>query len=127
MSIWIIEVKQRHDSEFHIRQPYYLFKNEERARKACVDLNERAVNSTYRVAEYINFDIKPSVLTIMEPQLTLRDQFAMAAMLFDSVQSGMIAAAYIAQGKRFDGAIPGPEEHAQEYYATADKMLEARK
>lgn len=56
----------------------------------------------------------------------LRDQFAMAAMVADAVSSGLIAAAYIAQGKTFNDTIPGPEDHAQEYYKTADDMLKAR-
>jgi hypothetical protein len=57
---------------------------------------------------------------------TLRDQFAMAAMVADAVSSGYNAAAYIAQGKTFDGKIPGPEEHAAEYFKTADEMMKTR-
>jgi hypothetical protein len=66
-------------------------------------------------------------LTLMEPQMTLRDQFAMAAMQADAVQSALIAVAYTAQGKVFNDRMPDPIEAAQEHYKTADAMLEARK
>ena len=58
---------------------------------------------------------------------TLRDEFAMAAMLSDAVQSAIIAAAYIAQGKSFDGDVPNLSTTVKEHYATADAMMEARK
>jgi hypothetical protein len=66
-------------------------------------------------------------ITIMEPHLTLRDQFAMAAMQADAVQSAIIAAAYIAQGKTTQVATMIDQATLREYYATADAMLEARK
>jgi hypothetical protein len=66
-------------------------------------------------------------LTIMESMPTLRDQFAMASMLADAMQSAIIAATYIAQGKRFDGDVPELSEGVKEHYRTADAMLEARK
>lgn len=58
---------------------------------------------------------------------TPRDQFAMAAMIADSIQSAIVAAAYIAQGKRFDGDVPNLSTAVKEHYETADAMLEARK
>lgn len=58
---------------------------------------------------------------------TLRDQFAMAAMIADAIQSAVVSAAYIGQGKVLRGDYPGPETGAKDYYATADSMLEARK
>lgn len=63
----------------------------------------------------------------MPEMSTLRDQFAMAAMIADSVQSAIVAAAYIGQGKVFSGEIPGQADEANEYYKVADAMLEARK
>lgn len=65
--------------------------------------------------------------TPMPEVATLRDQFAMAAMIADSIQSAVVAAAYIGQGKVMRGDFPGPEMGAKDYYATADSMLEARK
>ncbi|MDE1871813.1 MAG: hypothetical protein KGI06_06265 [Candidatus Micrarchaeota archaeon] len=58
---------------------------------------------------------------------TLRDQFAMAAMIADSIQSAVVSAAYIGQGKVLHEDYPGPETGAKDYYATADAILEARK
>lgn len=72
-------------------------------------------------------DIKPGSIQVMEPMQTLRDQFAMAAMQADAVQSAIVAAAYIAQGKRFDGDVPNLATATKEHYETADAMLEARK
>lgn len=77
-------------------------------------------------AEFFHFDAQPGKIQVMEPMATLREQFAMAAMVADAVSSGLIAAAYIAQGKTFNDTIPGPEDHAQEYYKTADEMMKAR-
>ena len=58
---------------------------------------------------------------------TLRDQFAMVAMISDSIQSAIVAAAYIGQGKVFNGEVPSQADEAKEYYKVADAMLEARK
>ena len=58
---------------------------------------------------------------------TLRDQFAMAAMIADSIQSAVVSAAYIGQGKVLRADYPGPETGAKDYYAVADAILEARK
>jgi hypothetical protein len=66
-------------------------------------------------------------IQVMEPQATLRDQFAMAAMQSDALQSALIAAAYIAQGKSFDGDVPNLTTAVKEHYETADAMMEARK
>ena len=63
---------------------------------------------------------------LMPERATLRDQFAMAAMIADAVSSGMVAAAYIAQGKTFEGEVDSPVEGAREYYETADAMMKAR-
>ena len=65
-------------------------------------------------------------ITVMEPQATLRDQFAMAAMLSDALQSAIVAAAYIAQGKRFDGDVPNLATGVKEHYEVADAMMKAR-
>jgi indole-3-glycerol phosphate synthase len=69
------------------------------------------------------------LLTLMQAspsQDNLRDQFAMAAMVSDALQSALIAVAYIARRKTFNGAFPGPEENVKEYYKAADAMLKAR-
>lgn len=58
---------------------------------------------------------------------TLRDQFAMAAMIADALQPAMIAVSYLAQGKTFTGEYPEMAEGARDYYRTADAMIEARK
>jgi hypothetical protein len=81
-------------------------------------------------AKFVSLDslfAGPQKIQIMEPMKTLRDEFAMAAMQADALQSAIIAAAYIAQGKRFDGDIPNLSTAVKEHYETADKMLEARK
>jgi hypothetical protein len=65
-------------------------------------------------------------IEVMEPQATLRDQFAMAAMQSDALQSALIAAAYIAHGKSFDGDVPNLTTAVKEHYETADAMMEAR-
>jgi len=66
-------------------------------------------------------------ITVVEPMRTLRDEFAMVAMIADSVQSAIVAAAYIGQGARFDGDVPNLSTAVKEHYETADAMLEARK
>ena len=75
----------------------------------------------------LNFDDYRPQIQVMEPVKTLRDEFAIAAMISDAMSSAIIAAAYIGQGKIFNGELPGPEDHAAQYYETADKMLDVRK
>ena len=70
---------------------------------------------------------QPVHSTVREPRATLRDQFAMAAMTADALSSAVIAVSHIAQGKTFSGDYPKIAEGAEEYYKTADAMLEARK
>lgn len=65
--------------------------------------------------------------TPMPESATLRDQFAMAVMIADAIQSAVISAAYIGQGKVMRGDYPGPATGAKDHYATADALLEARK
>lgn len=65
--------------------------------------------------------------TAMPGVATLRDQFAMAAMIADAIQSAVISASYIGQGKSLKGDFPGPATGAKDYYATADALLKARK
>lgn len=72
-------------------------------------------------------NMEPGKITLMPELATLRDQFAMAAMIAYSVQSAIIAVAYIAQGNVMKGDYPSQSTGAHEYYATADSMLEARK
>lgn len=75
----------------------------------------------------IQTDPQPKIQFMPMPETaTLRDQFAMAAMIADSIQSAVVSAAYIGQGKVLKGDFPGPMTGAKEYYATADSMLEAR-
>ena len=69
----------------------------------------------------------PQQIRVMEPMKTLRDEFAMAAMLSDSIQSVVVAASYMAQGKTYGGEFPGLETGVEAYYKTADAMMEARK
>ena len=69
----------------------------------------------------------PQKIQVMEPMKTLRDEFAMAAMQADALQSAIIAAAYIAQGKRFDSDVPDLATAVKEHYDTADAMMETRK
>lgn len=80
--------------------------------------------------EFYHLDFGPPgeiQFTPMPEVATLRDQFAMAAMIADAIQSAVVSAAYIGQGKILRGDYPGPETGAKDYYATADSMLEARK
>lgn len=70
---------------------------------------------------------KPIPLTLVEPIPTLRDQFAMTAIIADAISSGIVAAAYIARGRAFTEEVGKKEDAAEQYYRTADAMLEARK
>ena len=86
----------------------------------CKDCGERF----YR----LNFDNFKPQIQITEPVKTLRDEFAIAAMIADAVQSGIVAAAHIGKGKILVGdLIPGFAEGAVEYYEIADAMMKARK
>jgi hypothetical protein len=79
-------------------------------------------------ADFIHLDHSPGkiVFTPTPEVATLRDQFAMAAMVADALQSALIIMSYTAQGKTFNGKFPGIEEGVNEYYKTADAMLKAR-
>ena len=70
-----------------------------------------------------------SILSILrvDSDKTLRDEFAMAAMVADALQAAVIAVSYLARGKTFEGEFPQTAEGASEYYKTADAMMEARK
>lgn len=81
----------------------------------------------YCEEEFFHLDLRPGKIQVMELAPTLRDQFAMAAMIADSLQGGVIAAAYIGQGKTLKDEYPDVASGAAEYYKTADAMLEARK
>jgi len=81
-------------------------------------------------AKFVNLDslfAGPQKIQIMEPMKTLRDEFAMAAMVADALASAVIAVSYLAQGKSFVGDYPKTVEGAEEYFKTADALLEARK
>lgn len=69
----------------------------------------------------------PQNIEVMPEQATLRDQFAMAAMIADALSSAVIAVSYLAQGNTFTGDYPKPEEGVEEYFKTADALMEARK
>jgi len=62
-------------------------------------------------AEFDNLPLAQGMITVMEPRLTLRDQFAMAAM------TGLLS----------DPSSSGPDGAAMVAYKYADAMLEARK
>ena len=93
-------------------------------RWGCRDCGE-----TFKETDPTN-EFKPLEYTapaVLNSAKTLRDEFAVAAMASDALQSAIVAAAYIAQGKRFDGDVPNLSTAAKEHYETADAMLEARK
>lgn len=70
----------------------------------------------------------PGKITVMDPVKTLRDEFAMAAMIADAVQGGIVAAGHIGKGLRIvTDIMPTLADGAKEYYEIADAMLEARK
>lgn len=77
---------------------------------------------------HLDFGLPGKIQFMPMPEVaTLRDQFAMVAMIADSIQSAVVSAAYIGQGKVLHGEYPGPETGTKDYYATADAMLESRK
>ncbi len=75
----------------------------------------------------LNFDDYRPQIQIMEPVKTLRDEFAMAAMIADAISSAMICCVYLSQGKVPSDRIQNPSAYASEYFETADAMLMARK
>ena len=77
--------------------------------------------------EFFHLDLTPGKIQVMEPMPTLRDQFAMAAMIADALSGAVIAVSYLAQGKTFAGEYPEMAEGAQKYFETADAMMKARK
>lgn len=73
-----------------------------------------------------SYDLPQPIFMAMEPRATLRDQFAMAAMMSDSIQSAIVSASYMAQGKTYAEEFPGLETGVEAYYKTADAMMKAR-
>jgi hypothetical protein len=68
----------------------------------------------------------PQQIRIMEPMKTLRDEFAMTAMLADAVSSALVAISYTVQGKVLKDEPDSLAQGANEYYAVADAMLKQR-
>lgn len=64
-------------------------------------------------AEFYHLDLQSGNITVMEPMVTLRDQFAMAAL------KGLMAANW--------KDCPYPDGYAKEAYMVADAMMKARK
>ena len=77
--------------------------------------------------EFYRLDLQPGKVKLLQPAApTLRDQFAMAAMISDSIQSAILVAAHMAQGQSYQGEYPGLESGVEEHYKTADAMMKAR-
>ena len=67
--------------------------------------------------EFFHLDFTPAKIQVMEPRSTLRDQFAMAALM------GQLSSERIPSDEGFKGFA----DIAELSYKIADKMLEARK